>query len=230
MRRPDLRLALACLLTLLASCAADEAAKAPLRGARLQSLELVLEAAQQVACTQHLAPIPATVIETGVFRNVPYQSFSNGVVELNAYGDPRDLVGLELGTQAADPALQGCLIQFIAAQALLEADRQRVLRASTQPSRDEQRGLVVEVTPPTADDAAGAWWISLERPDVISGAAVSEAQLQQVAQPQTQWAPPPPRRAVVVVPAVRYRPYRPPGPRVYVPRFQRRGGVYVRVL
>ena len=60
---------------------------------RIQTLEVVLGSAEQFPCTAGLHAIPATVVEIGVFGNVPYQSFSNGNVEVNAYGDPNDLVG-----------------------------------------------------------------------------------------------------------------------------------------
>jgi hypothetical protein len=99
---------------------------------RLQPLENIIANAEQFPCAAGLHSIPATVVEVGVFANVPYQSFSNGTVEVNAYGDPGDLVGLEAGTQTQDPALQQCLIQFVAAQTLSASDRQRVERGGVR--------------------------------------------------------------------------------------------------
>lgn len=197
---------------------------------RLQQLDAVIANAEQFPCTAGLHSIPASVVETGVFANVPYQSFSNGNVEVNAYGDPGDLVGLEAGTQAQDPALQQCLIQFVAAQTLSDTDKQRVERFTPTPALDVQPGLNVEVTPPTAPDAFNAWWVSLERTEAIAEAKAPPEQIQQMAQPAAQWQPPPatyyrrPPRPVVV-----YRSYRPAPVRVYPPRFNRRGGVYLRI-
>jgi hypothetical protein len=199
---------------------------------RIQSLEAALAAAEQYPCVAGLHAIPATVIEAGVFQDVPYQSFSNGTVEVNAYGDPGDLVGLEAGTRTEDPVTQQCLVQFIAAQTLTEADRQRVLRMTAAPLVDPQPGLTVEVTPRTAADAYDAWWISLERPEAIAAARASPEQTAQVTQAQNEWQPPPPtyyRRPPR--PFVRYPSYRVvprPSVRVYVPGFSRRGGVYLR--
>jgi hypothetical protein len=198
---------------------------------RIQPLDTVMAAAEQYPCVAGLHPIPATVIDNGVFTDVPYQSFSNGTVELNAYGDPGDLVGLEVGTRNEDPATQQCMVQFISMQTLSQADQQRVMRMSAAPAIDQQPGLTVEVTPRTAADAYDAWWISLERPAEIAAHRAAPEQLAQVTQPQEQWAAPPPAAYVRVPrPYVRYPTYRPvrPAVRVYVPRFTRRSGIYVR--
>ncbi len=209
-------------------CASQQrVARAPLPP-RIAALDEVLARAEQSPCVAGLHAVPASVVELGVFKDVPYQSFSNGNVELNAYGDPGDLVGLEAGSRNEDPALQQCLISFIAAQALTGADQQRVLRFTPAPALDAQPGLTVEVTPRTAPDAADAWWISLERPESIAQAKATPEELATVSQPQAQWAPPPTtyyRRPPRVY--VRYPTYRVPAPRVYVPGFSRRAGVYV---
>ena len=49
-------------------------------------------------CAAGLHSIPATVVEIGVFGNVPDQSFSNGNVEVKRTEIRGDLVGLEAGT------------------------------------------------------------------------------------------------------------------------------------
>ena len=195
---------------------------------RIQQLDAVLASAETFPCVAGLHSIPATVVDVGVFGNVPYQSFSNGNVEVNAYGDPADLVGLEAGTRLEDPALQQCLMQFIAAQPLMAADQQRVQRLTIAPALDQQPGLSVEVTPRSAPDAYDAWWISLERPEMIAAARAPPEEVYAVTTPHAQWYPAPPtyyrRPPRVYVP---YSPYRPPGVRVYVPGFSRRSGVYV---
>jgi hypothetical protein len=215
-------------LLMLSGCASRQAVTRPSEPPRIQPLEVVLASAESYPCVAGLHSIPATQIDIGVFGNVPYQSFSNGNVEVNAYGDPDDLVGLEAGTQTEDPALQQCLLQFIAAQPLLAADQQRVQRFTPAPGLDQQPGLSVEVTPRDGPDAYGAWWISLERPEAIAASKAPPEQVAAVTTSQTQWAPAPPtyyrRPARVYVP---YRSYRPPGVRVYVPGFRRSRGVYV---
>jgi hypothetical protein len=44
-----------------------------------------------------LRQIPATVVDKGVMRNVPYLSFQSGDYELNVYGDPDNPAGVEIG-------------------------------------------------------------------------------------------------------------------------------------
>ena len=219
-------------LLLLSGCARRQVVtRAPPPPPSIQKLDAVLAAAESYPCVAGLHSIPATVVDIGVFGNVPYQSFSNGTVEVNAYGDPDDLVGLEAGTQTEDPALQQCLIQFIAAQPLSPADQQRVQRMTPAPYLDQQPNLSVEVTPKEGADAYGAWWISLERPEAITYAKAPPEEVQQVTTTQAQWAPAPPtyyrRSARVYVPYRTYYRPRPPSIRVYVPGFRRSGGVYV---
>lgn len=222
------------VLVVMTGCATSQPMARPSSSGppRIQALETVLSAAEQYPCVAGLHAIPATVIEVGVFQDVPYQSFSNGAVEVNAYGDPGDLVGLEAGTRNEDPATQQCLVQFIAAQTLSEGDRQRVLRMTAAPLVDPQPGLTVEVTARTAADAYDAWWISLERPEAIAAARASPEQTAQLTQTQAEWQPPPPTyyrrppRAYVRYPT--FRPVPRPSVRVYPPTFFRRGGIYLR--
>ncbi len=217
------------VLFVASGCSRRQHVNAPVaQPPRIQELEAVLASAEGFPCAAGLHSIPATVVEIGVFGNVPYQSFSNGQVEVNAYGDPSDLVGLEAGTRVEDPALQQCLMQFIAAQALMVADQQRVQRLTIAPALDQQPNLTVEVTPRNAPDAYDAWWISLERPEMIAAARAPAEEVNSVTTPHAQWNPAPPtyyRRPSRAY--VRYPTYRPAGVRVYVPGFSRRGGVYV---
>lgn len=216
----------------LVGCASSRSTVATSRWPpRIIPLDQVMANAEQFPCVAGLHDIPASVIEIGVFANVPYQSFSNGNVELNAYGDPGDLVGLEVGTKVDDPALKQCLIQFISGQTIdQQGDKARVLALTPAPALDQKPGLSIEVTPPNAPDAFEAWWISLERPEAIAEAKAPPEQIQEVTQPQAQWAPRPvtyyrrPPR-----PYVRYPSYRAPAVRVYRPNFTRRSGIYIRI-
>lgn len=130
------RLVAPVVATLLSlGCASQQQAVRPSASPpRIQHLDAVLAAAEQYPCVAGLHPIPATFIDNGVFAEVPYQSFSNGNVELNAYGDPANLVGLEAGTRNEDAATQQCLVQFIAAQTLSQLDQQRVMRMTGAPA------------------------------------------------------------------------------------------------
>ena len=63
--------------------------------------------------------IPATVIDNGVLRNVPYKSYNAAKdYEVNLYGDPQSPAGLEIGVRGDllndDNAKKSC-IGFICA-------------------------------------------------------------------------------------------------------------------
>lgn len=180
-----------CLVMLLASgCATNQGANRLIGRAtepRFESLETILSASSRWECVRGLTAIPATVIDVGVFKNVPYQSFSNGSVELNGYGDPSNLVALEAGTKSDDAALKACLVRFIAAQSLFASDRSRIESFDATPRATTEGGLTVETTPASADDAFGAWWISAELTEQVSGAAANEAELAQVSTTQSGW-------------------------------------------
>ena len=208
----------------------------PAARSRIQPLDAVLADARTSPCVGGLHPIPATVIGEGIFRNVPYQSFSNGPVELNAYGDPEDLVGLEVGTGLPDEFIQRCLIGFLSQQVNERSAGDAVRRLTLVPQTIHQGGLQVEVTPATAPDAYGAWWVSLEVPGRIAGAAATDAEMAHLAVERGIWsAPPAPPLATTGnsapynPPAQPYSSYRPSsGGPVFVHGYYRKNGSYVR--
>ncbi len=111
-----------------------------------------------------LKQIPSTVIDKGVLRHVPYTSYRAGEYELNVYGDPAAPAGFEIG-------IHGDLLKRVEAKkncfdlvaGLLDDPADRLLAASLKQDVDKKaRGaLTFEVTPPTAEDAYGGWWVSV---------------------------------------------------------------------
>jgi hypothetical protein len=121
------------------------------------------DAAAMLAAAQSIAPqdwvqIPATLIDDGILRNVPYQSYRSGALELNIYGDPAAPAGVEVGIYGASTALpfKKRLVAFVSEVTGAEFPE------SFNLDEDKKRlGLIdYEVTPPTAPDAYGGWWIS----------------------------------------------------------------------
>lgn len=224
------RWALAAML-IGASCATSPAPRTELAASsapRFEALAAILSAAEQWPCTRGLMPIPATVIDVGLFRNVPYQSFSNGSVELNGYGDPVNLVAFEAGTKAEDPALKACLIQFVASQALFAGDRARVVAFDSSPRSETERGLTIESTPASAPDAYGAWWISLELTKEVGGAAATEEELANLSTTSSNWSPPPGgTSATYGTPAYPSSYRRSSGGPVFVHGYTKKNGTYV---
>lgn len=150
MRSPLLTLALA--LTLSLARAADPA---------IPSLDQVLANLPSVGFTEPAEPIPATVVDVGVLKYVPYASHRVGPDrELNVYGDPERPtcieIGLYRGLLASDEEKGRCLMLL---QALLPDVSLRGI--SLKGGKSMRNGVVAEVTPPTAPDAYGGWWISV---------------------------------------------------------------------
>ncbi|HBI41926.1 MAG TPA: hypothetical protein DDY78_03590 [Planctomycetales bacterium] len=202
-----------------------------------------------------LNQIPATVIDKGVLRNVPYKSYRSGDYELNVYGDPDQPAGVEIGVYhdllTDKQAKQHC-VDFVTA-VLPNAEDQNFL-ASLNLTKDMvvHGDITIEVTPPTDDDAYGGWWVSAYRLGALDHARASEADLARISVPRKEveanptnageWstadlkfarppaslapAQPPGQNGPVPQPPVQYQPM-PTGP-IYTPPQPSGGSVYVR--
>ncbi len=127
-----------------------------------------------------LEQIPATVIDNGEFKNVPYVSFRlNKGVELNIYGDPNDPAGFELGiygSHSGDQKLRKTLRAFLAGYLASRAEIAALYAVDLDEGLITVGDMVVEVTPKDAPDAYGAWWISLYYPKELAAARLSDAE------------------------------------------------------
>jgi len=132
---------------------------------------------------KNLKQIPSTVIDKGVLRAVPYTSYRAGEVELNLYGDPEAPACFEIGihgsllTQAA--AKKNCYDLVIAI--LTDPAAEAAVRA-LKPEGDKKvvKNVTYEVTPPTAEDAYGGWWISVYSEALLDKARASEEELAKI--------------------------------------------------
>lgn len=131
---------------------------------RLPSASVLLGRVAQAPWARDLTQIPATVIDKGVLRNVPYTSYRAGPYEVNVYGDPDHPAGIEVGVY--DPlfrdtaAKQGC-VELVAGSLGDPADVSIVRRLNLAKDIATRDGLTFEVTPPEAEDSYGGWWISV---------------------------------------------------------------------
>lgn len=132
--------------------------------------------------------IPATAIDVGNLRNIPYLSFRiNGGSEMNVYGDPDDPVAVEFGIYGrgqGNVRRQDMVREFLAGH-LHSRDEIRSLY-----SLDMQKGgkvpcgkLMFEVTPPEAEDSYGGRWIVIYDPVRLEKARVSNAAYAKVTKP-----------------------------------------------
>jgi hypothetical protein len=151
---------------------------------RLADLEKCLKVAARQAWAIGLKQVPATVIDQGLLRHVPYFSFRAGDYEVNVYGDPRHPACLEIGLHesqlGSQPAKVRC-VEFLAAA--LDDSGDRALLNTLNVAKDVKRraGLTFEVTPETAPDAYGGWWISVYDVPALDRSRASEKELQTIA-------------------------------------------------
>jgi hypothetical protein len=202
-----------------------------------------------------LHQIPATVIDKGVLKHVPYKSHRVAVdCEINVYGDPQNPAGVEVGLLGKylshDKAKERCL-QFVSS--LLNESTDRAILAAIKREKDlvVHGDLTFEITPPTADDAYKGWWISVYSEKALDSFRASDEELQAITtkhiapEPVTDVPSAPPAPSVVRADAVdieRWSPsdygYARPvtsnsssstsGGRVYVRGYYRKDGTYVR--
>jgi hypothetical protein len=129
-----------------------------------------------------VAPVAATVVDKGEFRNVPYQSHRSGDVEFNVYGDPDDPACLEIGIYQKSPSMEArkeCLRTMLA---MLNdpKDRETLKSESLDEGKVDRAGLTFEVTPSTAEDAYGGWWISIYDAKLVEQQRATDKELPQI--------------------------------------------------
>jgi hypothetical protein len=91
---------------------------------RLPAAPTALEHLRSLSLGKGLEQIPATVVDRGPLRHVPYLSYRAGHVEFNAYGDPDAPACLEIGLFGApDPGVRAQCRDALASLLPEAADR-----------------------------------------------------------------------------------------------------------
>lgn len=130
-----------------------------------------------------LRQIPSTVIDVGVLRDIPYTSYRSGGYEVNVYGDPAAPCCVEVGIHgdllSKPEAKKDCLGLM---NSLFEDPEDRKLLAALKLDVDKQerKGLTFEVTPPTAEDAYGGWWISVYDEPLLDASRATKEELKAI--------------------------------------------------
>jgi hypothetical protein len=130
-----------------------------------------------------LKQIPSTVIDKGVLRNVPYTSYRAGEYELNIYGDPEAPACFEIGVHGAllksAEAKKNCF--DIVGVILADAPSVAFLKAlNPEGDKKARAGTTYEITPPTAEDAYGGWWISIYGEALLDKSRASAAEMAKI--------------------------------------------------
>jgi hypothetical protein len=128
-----------------------------------------------------LRQIPATTIDNGYLRNIPYLSFRiNERVEMNIYGNPSDPVALEFGIYERKTSeidrFKKITRTYVAG--LLNSSREVAALYSLEDGGGEKTvgNLTFKVTPPDAPDAYGGWWIAIYENNRLEAARVPDAE------------------------------------------------------
>jgi len=180
---------------------------------RLPAASAALDQLRALDPAKDFQQIPATVVDKGPLRHVPYLSYRSGEVEFNAYGDPDAPACLEIGHFGASDAAGRAACRDALASMLPGAEDRRVLQG-LDPAKGKQTraGLTFEITPETAADAYGGWWVSVYDSKALDGSRASEGGWTGIAAPRPAGGE-----------AARAR----PGSTVYVKGYYRKDGTYV---
>jgi hypothetical protein len=145
--------------------------------------EIVLLLSQQSWAT-NLTPIPATVIDKGILRNVPYSSFRCGEdYEVNVYGDLEHPAGFEIGVYRkllVSKSAQTNCVTFISDLLTQPTDKKVLLGLDLLKDLKTSDDLTFEITPPTGEDSYNGWWISVYSEHQLDLARASDAEMKQI--------------------------------------------------
>ena len=137
-----------------------------------------------------LVEIPATRIDTGEFKNVPYKSFRvNQDIELNIYGDPENPAGLEVGIYGARSGidkLRKTLRSHLAGYLTSRDEISKLYSLELTGGLAVSSDLTFEITPESAPDAYGAWWVSAYNSKAMAKTRLSDEKYNRVARPMSE--------------------------------------------
>lgn len=200
------------------------------------------------AWAKSLAQVPATVIDAGILKNVPYMSHRSGEFELNVYGDPDRPACLEIGLfrGSTNRTERQICMETMALLLTDPLDRKILTSMNLERGMSNHNGMIFEVTPPTEKDAYGGWWISVYDEKMLTQQRASDSELVQITITPSQLkaaASKTPTTTVAVHPSTQAssffhwkehelkdaRPAAPsaPEPRIYKRGVYRKDGIYV---
>lgn len=137
-----------------------------------------------------LVQIPATAVDKGEFKNVPYMSFrANRDVELNIYGNPENPAGFEMGIyggKADNDKLRQDIRAFLAGFLTTRQEVAMLYSLNLNEGIGTTGDLTIEITPKNGLDAYGAWWISLYNKKSLAKARLSDAAYAKVTRPSDE--------------------------------------------
>jgi hypothetical protein len=138
----------------------------------------------------NLRQIPATVIDKGILRNVPYVSFRCGDdYEINVYGDLDRPAAIEAGVYRKlldDPTAKKNCVRLVSTLLRHAGDKEIVQGLAPEKDIKTREGMTFEITPPSAEDAYMGWWVSVYSQQRLDRARASAEDLKQISIPKEE--------------------------------------------
>jgi hypothetical protein len=133
--------------------------------------------------------IPATVVDVGPLKNVPYSSYRSGQIEFNVYGDPSAPACVEIGIYGSllkdEKAKKNC-VELMSSLLGIPEDREVLKSLLLTKDLKTREGLTFEVTPETDEDAYGGWWVSIYSEKDIESSRASKKELEAISVSRAQ--------------------------------------------
>jgi hypothetical protein len=150
----------------------------------LPSFQTALLALNRQTWASNLKQIPATVIDAGPMKNVPYVSFRCAEdYEINIYGDLEQPAAIEAGVYgrlAKDELAKSRCEEFLHSLFLNPTHKARLRGLDWKEDLKTAEGMTFEVTPPTAPDAYGGWWMSVYSLSQLDASRASASELKEI--------------------------------------------------
>jgi hypothetical protein len=167
--------------------ALDNAGTTP--ASRLAGWDRAIEKAASRPWAGDLHQIPATVIDKGILKYVPYMSHKSGHYEFNIYGDPDKPAGFEIGIYQdllkSEAAKKEC-VEFMAVLLSDPKDVETIRSLDLTMGKNEREGLTFEVTPETAEDSYGGWWVSVYDVKELDAARATEDEIKKITEDEDE--------------------------------------------
>ncbi len=155
---------------------------------RIADSKTVIASLSKQKWATNLKQIPATVVDNGILRNVPYISFRCGNdYEVNIYGDLEHPAGIEAGIYRAllqDNGAKANCRSFVESLLGQTADKDVLHDLRSDKDKRSNDSLTFEITPPTDEDAYNGWWISVYDEAKLKTARASDEELDQISLPK----------------------------------------------
>lgn len=141
-----------------------------------------------------LKQVPAAMIETGMWKNVPYVSFrSASGYELNIFGDLNQPAAVQIGAMNylhQTSAEKSNCVNFICSVLANAGDRKIVRALGFEQKETQLNGAMqFETILPGEWGSYGGWWVSVCDTNALAGARATDAEILALAQPRAAAAP-----------------------------------------